>query len=136
MIFIYASYIMHPHPLDYDYLDYDYLDYDENFFDNISIDTLNYCDEESRIIFIGDFNGRVSDLVDHVQLDDTQTPFQPQLIGDYRQRNNRDEESNNIGEQLLEFCKTFSLRILNGRMNGDLFGNFTHYNKSKGQSVG
>ena len=109
--------------------------YAGNSFDNISIDTLNYCDEESRIIFIGDFNGRVSNLVDRVQLDDTQTSSQPQLIGDYRQRNNRDKESNNIGKQLLEFCKTFSLRILNGRKNGDLLGNFTHYNKSKGQGV-
>ena len=27
--------------------------YDEKFFDNINIDTLNYCDEGSRIIFIG-----------------------------------------------------------------------------------
>ena len=109
--------------------------YDDNFFDNMSIDTLNYCDEESRIIFIGDFNGRVSNLVDHVQLDDIQISFQPQLIGDYRQRNNRDKDSNNIGKQLLEFCKTFSLRILNGRKNGDFLGNFTHYNKSKGQTV-
>ena len=70
-----------------------------------------------------------------MQLYNTQTYFQPQLTGDYRQRNNRDKESNNIGKQLLEFCKTFSLRILNGRKNGDLLGNFTHYNKSKGQSV-
>ena len=51
----------------------------------------------------------LSNLVDHVKLDDIQTSFQPQLIGDYRQRNNRDKESNNIGKQLLEFCKTFSL---------------------------
>ena len=70
-----------------------------------------------------------------MQLDDIQTSFQPQLIGDYRQRNNRDKESNNIGKQLLEFCKTFSLRILNSRKNRDLVGNFTHYNKSKGRSV-
>ena len=49
--------------------------YDENFLDNISIDTLNYCDEESRIIFIGDFNGRILNLNDRVQLDDTQTIF-------------------------------------------------------------
>ena len=45
--------------------------YDENFFDNININTLNYFDEESRVIFIGDFNGSVSNLVDHVQLDYT-----------------------------------------------------------------
>ena len=49
--------------------------YDDNFFDNLSIGTLNYCDEESRIIFIGDFNGRVSNLVDHIKLDDIQTSF-------------------------------------------------------------
>ena len=36
--------------------------YNDNFFDNLSIDTLNYCDEESRVIFIGDFNGRVIKL--------------------------------------------------------------------------
>ena len=70
--------------------------YDENFFDNISIDTLNYCDEETGIIFIGDFNCRVSNVIDHLQLDNTQAPLQPRLIGDYRQRNNRDKESNNI----------------------------------------
>ena len=46
-------------------------------------------------------------------------------------RNNLDtKHSNNSGKLLLSICRETSLRIINGRMIGDLLGNFTsiHYN--------
>jgi hypothetical protein len=41
---------------------------------------------------------------------------------------------NNRGKQLLEFCVTTKLRILNGRVIGDLFGKYTCH-KPTGSSV-
>ena len=46
-------------------------------------------------------------------------------------RNNLDSKRlNNSGKSLFSLCRDTSLRIVNGRMIGDLLGNFTsiHYN--------
>ena len=56
-------------------------------------------------------------------------------IGDHRKTNNLDLEINESARQVIQFCKSFSLRILNGRKPGDLSGDFTHYNMNDGQSI-
>ena len=56
-------------------------------------------------------------------------------IGDHRKRNNLDLEINESARQVIQFCKSFSLRILNGRKTGDLLEDFTHYNRNDGQSI-
>ena len=40
-------------------------------------------------------------------------------------RNNCDKKSNSYGSKLIELCKTVPLKILNGRLLGDLLGNYT-----------
>ena len=39
------------------------------------------------------------------------------------------------GRSLIELCRTFHIQIANGRFLGDLWGNYTHHNISKGEST-
>ena len=50
------------------------------------------------------------------------------------QRNSFDNTINNHGKRLLEICKHFDLRILNGRTNGDTLGPPTYHGRN-GTSV-
>ena len=40
---------------------------------------------------------------------------------------NCDTLINQEGIRIIDLCKSFDLMILNGRTNGDYWGNFTHY---------
>ena len=89
----------------------------------------------NNIIFMVDFNGRIADLPDHLDLNDKSLDFQSNILSDFRYRYNRDKEHNDAGKQVLDMCKSFNLRILNGRKLGDMRGDFTHYNNAGGQST-
>ena len=53
----------------------------------------------------------------------------------HNHRNNRDSDTiNTSGRKLLEVCKTFNLRFLNGRSCGDNFGQYTCF-RPNGKSV-
>ena len=57
-------------------------------------------------------------------------------IGISTKRFNSDQISNNNGLKLIECCRTFGLRIVNGRFGDDKnIGKFTCYNKNGGKSV-
>ena len=107
----------------------------DNFFDQLSSDLLDYCGETNNIILMGDFNGRIANLLDHLDLNDKNVDFQSKVLSDFRYRYNRDEENNDAGNQVLDMCKSFNLRILNGRKRGDMRGDVTHYNNAGGQST-
>ena len=79
---------------------------------------------------MGDFNGRIADLPDHLGLNDKNLDFQSNILSDFRYRYNRDKEHNDAGKQVQDMCKSFNLRILNGRKLGDMWGDFTHYNNA------
>ena len=49
-------------------------------------------------------------------------------------RKNKDVKTNDYGQKLVNLCKTSGLVICNGRVNGDLDGNFTYVDK-KGNST-
>lgn len=49
-------------------------------------------------------------------------------------RNNFDYIINPHGKNLLDICKTFDLKILNGRTNGDSLGRFT-FSSQNGEST-
>ena len=83
----------------------------------------------SDIMIQGDFNAYtnthaefvLNDEVDHCNLDDVHYKYDNILP-----RNNLDHKrTNNSGEMLLEICKESSLRIINGRTTGDLYGKHT-----------
>ena len=93
------------------------------------------ADEHSNCVFIGDFNSRIGTLPDHVNISDKCVELRGSVLGDHRKRNNLDLEINESARQVIQFCKSFSLRILNGRKTGDLLEDFTHYNRNDGQSI-
>ena len=78
----------------------------------------------------GDFTAYTNTNSDYIESDDTQYP----QMEDYystdlnNPRNNMDTKSiNKSGRFLLDLCKKSSLKLLNGRCMGDIFGNFTCY---------
>ena len=50
-------------------------------------------------------------------------------------RQNCDEVVNSHGKTIIDIYKTYNLKILNGRTDGDPGGNFTYYDASLGASV-
>ena len=42
---------------------------------------------------------------------------------------------NQVGQKILQLCCSYDMQIANDRFNGDIFGNFTHFNKNTGQST-
>ena len=85
-----------------------------------------------KLILIGDLNARTQTLCDYIPNESFDyLPLNNDLYNidsvETQPRNNMDLGSNSYGNKLLELCKTVPLRILNGRMFGDLFGNLTCY---------
>ena len=79
---------------------------------------------------MGDFNGRTGDLDDNYDNsyhNDQHIPT-PNLFSDCPNRKNCDKVNNSHGNKIINFCKTYDFKILNGRMKGDAIGNFTHLN--------
>ena len=107
-----------------------------NLIEDIGLDILNVCENESPILLIGDMNARTSKINDYSTINKHE--ITNSLIEDNHpkiERKNCDLQINQEGIKLINLCKSFDLMILNGRTNGDFFGNFTHYNKNKGAST-
>ena len=82
---------------------------------------------------MGDFDGKIADLPDYLDLNDKKLDFQSNILSDFRYRYNK--EHNDAGKQVLDVCKSFNLRILNERKLVDMRSDFTHYNNVGGQST-
>lgn len=85
----------------------------------------------------GDFNARVSDKNDFIELDENKylpncLEYKPDTI--ITKRTCKDNTYDERGKQLIELCIASGMRILNGRFVGDSQGYFTCH-KSKGSSV-
>ena len=83
------------------------------------------------IFVYGDLNSRTRESPDFLPDEDNRhIPVPPQGIYDtdstsWQRRNNLDTEQNSYGKKLLELCRSLPLRVVNGRVIGDLLGNFT-----------
>ena len=105
-------------------------------FENLEKDIIQYR-SKGYIILSGDFNSRTGKYNDHTSIsgdhfitsNDSKESFTPPV------RNNCDNMLNNHGKTLLEFCKLFDFRILNGRTRGDSMGNFTFHGKNGSSTV-
>ena len=93
------------------------------------------------ILLAGDFNARVGNeqepslVLDTDLLDLPQLP--PQNIIDAPLRLARDSSINEFGQELLPFCAMTDMLILNGRLPGDIPGNFTYKSKAlQGENQG
>ena len=90
------------------------------------------------IILRGDLNARSDSEPDFIQNNSygDHVPVNEDYECDIIQekRNSYDNKLDTRGKQLLEFCVTTKMRILNGRVIGDLFGKYTCH-KPTGSSV-
>lgn len=84
--------------------------------------TSEIVNKEASLIILGDLNARVSDIDDFIN-DNNIVP----ILEDYEdfltdivdKRSSCDKQVNNFGRALLNFCKTYSLLICNGRTGED-----------------
>ena len=90
-------------------------------------------------MLIGDFNSRFSEGFDFVVDDNNNENIVHILPADYKAdfqlwRINQDKIINPQGHELLDLCVSAKLRLLNGRLIGDLLGHVTCINE-RGCSV-
>ena len=103
---------------------------DNNSFELLENDVCKFK-SKGRVVLMGDFNSRTSTSPDfNVTDDDKYTPVPEQYNSDeHESLYNRENEDicsvNEYGKKLLELCIETELRILNGRMLGDLEGKLT-----------
>ena len=99
----------------------------EKAWNDLEKDVSQYV-ELGKVMLLGDFNSRTGTLADHIMQDDnTYTPTGDTYVSDtnIRARCSEDASTNEYGKKLLEVCKNARLRILNGRILGDLNGKMT-----------
>ena len=83
---------------------------------------------------MGDFNAQTGNLNDNYEDSahgDQHIPI-PNTFTNIPNRSNCDNILNTHGEKVIKFCKAYDFKILNGRMQGDKVGNFTHTNNNNG----
>jgi hypothetical protein len=107
------------------------LNQDSPIWDELSI-MIDKFQNIGKVILMGDFNTRTKSLADFIQSDDTQfTPVPDSYSSDdYEIRTKRLSsdtlcQPKGFVDSLLNICKSSGLRILNGRVLGDLSGNLT-----------
>lgn len=100
----------------------------EDIFEILENDVAKYSKLGSCLVF-GDFNARTATAADFCIESDTGQHLPDNYIYDEPlPRNNLDKHDiDNHGTQLLSFCRTSALRILNGRTVGDSLGQCTCY---------
>ena len=89
-------------------------------------DIISFQRKGGEILLLGDTNARTSNFSDTLEPDKYDIGNQREQIN-IPPRNSEDKCENGRGKELIELCKSLDLCILNGRKNGDLFGNFTSF---------
>jgi len=109
--------------------------FDSEIFDQFEQDILFFSSAGS-VILLGDFNSRTGKYSDTVSQDGNNiiTNDQSESAFHPAERNSFDNVLNSHGKKLLEICKTFDLRIVNGRVSGDTLGRPT-FHGTNGTSV-
>lgn len=109
--------------------------FEPELFDKLQEDTITFSGKEN-VLLIGDFNARTGKLKDFIEPDGNK--YIKNLSPDiYHKsiRENFDNKINNHGKRLIEICKNFNLRILNGRIKGDSLGKPTFHNKKNTSTI-
>ena len=109
----------------------------EDLSEKLTIISSDYPD--AHLLLAGDFNARTKDIDDFIINDDIEHIFEK--VVDYPHDNfNLPRKSKNMlllnkfGQSLIELCCTRSVHILNGRINGDLSGDYTCF-ANDGKSI-
>jgi exonuclease III len=107
-------------------------------FDELSADIVKFCDEKTPLILMGDLNSRtgvedekfvdkIIDSLSCIETNNTSIDLPP--------RKNCDPVVNSHGKNLINICRTFNLKILNGRKPGDPIGINTYNDINLGSST-
>jgi hypothetical protein len=111
---------------------------DEDILEIIEKNITNEYKDKGNIILCGDMNARSGSEPDFIQNDnyDIYVPVNDDYVYDLVQekRQSQDDKIDSRGKQLLELCIATQMRILNGRVIGDLYGRYTCH-KTTGSSV-
>jgi exonuclease III len=112
--------------------------YDDGF---LKLETeISQVSDKGIILLIGDLNARIANRSDFIENEDElcgtlQNILPDEYICDFNiNRNSVDSVFNSQGQQLLDLCIASQLRVLNGRLIGDMLGNMTCY-KPNGTST-
>ena len=87
---------------------------------------------------LGDLNARTGTLNDFIERDCQDflvIPDTYNLDKNWPKRNNADYTVNKLGGEILQLCIANKLRILNGRVTGDLDGKLTSYQSTGASTV-
>ena len=87
--------------------------------------------QNDYVLFGGDFNARVGNMQDFIEENDEDIellnlPQQYQIDRYKKLRSNQDQHKNAYGEKLIELAISSKMKILNGRILGDLLGKYTY----------
>ena len=107
----------------------------KDFFSDLSQDLLQTSNNNSPLILLGDLNARVGELPDYEEIEEKYLEYTIGRKTFPTRRKNWDKTVNNMGQKLLEFCKSHDLQILNGRSIGDTSGSLTFYDTRNGGSA-
>ena len=111
--------------------------FEPSVFENLSDDITHYCDMNTPLIITGDLNSRTGtedENYDDFQADNTFIETNNASIA-LTDRKNCDSVVNSHGKNVLDICRTFNLKIMNGRSLGDPLGNFTYHDMNLGSSA-
>jgi exonuclease III len=106
----------------------------------VILEEISEYERKGNVILLGDFNGRTGINSDCLDENGNRFLDLPEGYRDNtsstntRGRNSNDCTVNVQGKELLDICKATRMRILNGRIMGDLLGQYTCY-QPKGCSV-
>jgi exonuclease III len=114
----------------------------EDIFDICEKDIAEYS-KLGECFVCGDFNSRTSTSPDYVNFDNTKhiayfnNGYKSGYIEDVpiNRRNMDKHKVDSYGDRLLDMCKSTGLRILNGRILGDIHGNTTCYSPNGAPST-
>ena len=76
-------------------------------------------------LILGDWNARVGNLKDDMNLDELNTDWECELVS----RTNIDKQINEYGLELIQLCYKQNMKLLNGRW-GEASNKWTHFHKA------
>ena len=103
---------------------------DNDIFETIQTKLMTFPPND-YILIGGDFNARVGNLQDFIEEDDDDIdilnlPSNYKIDKYKKERSNQDQHKNSYGEKLIDLAISSKLKILNGRILGDLMGKYTY----------
>lgn len=102
----------------------------DDIFEKIQ-DKIMTLSQENHILIGGDFNARTGNMQDIIEENDNDTdvlnlPHNYEVSRYKTLRNNQDQHTNTYGTKLIELATNSNMKILNGRILGDLLGKYTY----------